>query len=183
MTIDAVRGRSTVQQDHDNQSSVVTPDREAKTPDFSASIFSAVHIPTALIAHASSVSKLRADVADVKAKFETLVRDLKSPEIASYATAGANVYAAYVKMNLCAGKLAGALYALDKGDTKEFLTALKEGFDFPAKLKALVDAHHEFMKANGPKTNAAFSKVAHDLVELDKSQAALVADAAKAVTP
>ncbi len=185
MSIDAIRPRDTSQQDRGDEQPVATRDHETKLPDFSAAIFSAVHLPTGLIAHTSStsLSTLRADLADLKTKFETLARDLKSPEIVNYAKTGAGVYSAYVKVNLCVGKLAAALYALDKGDTKEFLSALKEGFDIPSKVHALVEAHREFAKANGPKTGAAFGKLAQDFVELDKSQAKLLADTAKAVTP
>jgi len=186
MSIDAIRPRDVNwNDDHDASSALATKEQGAKTPDFSSSVFSFVHLPTGLLAAASrpTIATVRADARDVAAKADALLRDLRSPQIAEYVKSGAKLYEAYVKLNLCIGSLAKALYSVEHGELDKLLDTAKNGFDVPDKLAALVAAHHEFAKANGPKTNAACAQVARDAVSLAEAQAKLASDVMKSVMP
>ncbi len=100
---------------------------------------------------------------------------MKSPDIAKYVSSSANLYYAYVKVNVTVGQLASAVSSVFSGDGKDALRALTQALDLPTKISALVQAHHDFQHANGPKTNAAFAKVVRDLFVVQSSLMKLAA--------
>ncbi len=116
------------------------------------------------------------DVAELRASLDAVKHDLEAPAIVKYVTSASSLYYAYVKVNVTIGQLASAAYSLSQGDGKEALRALTNALDLPAKLKALVDAHHEFAKSNGPATNRAFAQVLHDIAHVYASALRVAAD-------
>jgi hypothetical protein len=182
MSIEALRPRDPSYRDDSDQASKPiaqkTVETEAKTPDFSATIFSAVHLPTGLVASSRpTVATVMRDAADLKTKLDAVTHDLKSPELAAYATSAVGVYTAYVKLNVGLGTLGMAVYGLAKGDAKDLLVAVRGVLELPAKAKDMTAAHREFAKANGPKTNAALAKLGRDLMAMQEAAIKLASDA------
>jgi len=161
MTIDAIRKRDL---DYPTDDAAPESRPQTKEPDFSA--HASVQLPTGLI---TSRASFAARVADLRTNVEALKNDLKSPEIAKYCSSSASLYYAYVKVNVTVGQLASALSSMASGDGKEALRALTQAIDLPTKISALVQAHHDFQRANGPKTNEAFAKVLRDAFAVQSS--------------
>lgn len=182
MSIDALRPRDAIRQDPGQGDSQppVTGDHEPKSPDFSTSIFHAVHLPTGLVSSPRpTVATVAKDLADLKANVARVAADAKSPEVLGVLKADARVYRAFVSFNLSFLPLAMSLSdpaKLIPGSVAAIVTLAKF---LPSAIDELKSTHHAACLANG-KAHPALARLIHDLVAMQGSAIKLVADAKKA---
>lgn len=180
MSVTALRPRETVHDGADPQatkpaSEPVTP----KEPDFSSSVFAAVHLPTGLLTGSArpTPATLAKDWAALRSHVAAVSADLRSPELAAALKADARVYASYVFFNACFLPLAKAAF-VDAGPARIMssaiaIVALWKGI--PAAIADMKASHARAVDAN-VKAHPALHKLLHDVAAMEESAIRLAAD-------